>query len=288
MALDYWFSEHHTENVKFSVKVDKHLFTNETDLGRVDIFESPEFGKFLAVDGYIIFTEKDEFIYDEMLSHVPMAVNPKAKSVLVFGSGDGGVVEEFLKYDTIERIDLVEVNEGVIEACRLYFPETSGCLDDPRVTTYTENALRFIRHIDREYDIIVVDSAGFYGPGESLLTREFYGSCFKALSDDGIMVNQHQSPFYDDDRLETQRAHKRIVDIFPISKIYQAHIPTYPSGYWLFGFASKKYHPTDDLKAEEWNRLGIRTDYYTTRLHRGCFALPAYVERMLKEVEDSE
>ncbi|MDD6052761.1 MAG: polyamine aminopropyltransferase [Bacteroidales bacterium] len=288
MAMDYWFSEHHTENVKFSVKVDKHLFTNETDLGRVDIFESPEFGKFLAVDGYIIFTEKDEFIYDEMLSHVPMAVNPKAKSVLVFGSGDGGVVEEFLKYDTIERIDLVEVNEGVIEACRLYFPETSGCLDDPRVTTYTENALRFIRHIDRDYDIIVVDSAGFYGPGESLLTREFYGSCFKALSDDGIMVNQHQSPFYDDDRLETQRAHKRIVDIFPISKIYQAHIPTYPSGYWLFGFASKKYHPTDDLKAEEWNRLGIRTDYYTTRLHRGCFALPAYVERMLKEVEDSE
>ena len=286
--MDYWFSEHHTENVKFSVKVDKHLFTNETDLGRVDIFESPEFGKFLAVDGYIIFTEKDEFIYDEMLSHVPMAVNPKAKSVLVFGSGDGGVVEEFLKYDTIERIDLVEVNEGVIEACRLYFPETSGCLDDPRVTTYTENALRFIRHIDREYDIIVVDSAGFYGPGESLLTREFYGSCFKALSDDGIMVNQHQSPFYDDDRLETQRAHKRIVDIFPISKIYQAHIPTYPSGYWLFGFASKKYHPTDALKAEEWNRLGIRTDYYTTRLHRGCFALPAYVERMLKEVEDSE
>ena len=286
--MDYWFSEHHTENVKFSVKVDKHLFTNETDLGRVDIFESPEFGKFLAVDGYIIFTEKDEFIYDEMLSHVPMAVNPKAKSVLVFGSGDGGVVEEFLKYDTIERIDLVEVNEGVIEACRLYFPETSGCLDDPRVTTYTENALRFIRHIDREYDIIVVDSAGFYGPGESLLTREFYGSCFKALSDDGIMVNQHHSPFYDDDRLETQRAHKRIVDIFPISKIYQAHIPTYPSGYWLFGFASKKYHPTDDLKAEEWNRLGIRTDYYTTRLHRGCFALPAYVERMLKEVEDSE
>ena len=286
--MDYWFSEHHTENVKFSVKVDKHLFTNETDLGRVDIFESPEFGKFLAVDGYIIFTEKDEFIYDEMLSHVPMAVNPKAKSVLVFGSGDGGVVEEFLKYDTIEKIDLVEVNEGVIEACRLYFPETSGCLDDPRVTTYTENALRFIRHIDREYDIIVVDSAGFYGPGESLLTREFYGSCYKALSEDGIMVNQHQSPFYDEDRLETQRAHRRIVDIFPISKIYQAHIPTYPSGYWLFGFASKKFHPTDDLKAEEWNRLGIMTDYYTTRLHRGSFALPAYVERMLKEVEDAD
>lgn len=286
MAMDYWFSEHHTENVKFSVKVDKHLFSNETDLGRVDIFDSPEFGRFLAVDGYIIFTEKDEFIYDEMLSHVPMAVNPNAKNVLVFGSGDGGVVEEFLKYESIQKLDLVEVNEGVVEACRIYFPETSNCLDDPRVTIYTENALRFIRHIDQEYDIIVVDSAGFYGPGESLLTREFYGGCYKALTEDGIMVNQHQSPFYDEDRLETQRAHKRIVDIFPISKIYQAHIPTYPSGYWLFGFASKKYHPVDDLKAKAWDAMGIATDYYTTRLHRGCFALPAYVERMLKEVEE--
>ena len=96
--MEFWFSEHHTENVKFSVKVDKHLYTNETDLGRVDIFESLEFGKFLAVDGYIIFTERDEFIYDEMLSHVPMAVHPNPKSVLIFGSGDGGVVEELLKY----------------------------------------------------------------------------------------------------------------------------------------------------------------------------------------------
>ena len=283
--MDYWFSEHHTENVKFSVKVDKHLFTNETDLGRVDIFESPEFGKFLAVDGYIIFTEKDEFIYDEMLSHVPMAVNPKAKSVLVFGSGDGGVVEEFLKYDTIERIDLVEVNEGVIEACRLYFPETSGCLDDPRVTTYTENALRFIRHIDREYDIIVVDSAGFYGPGESLLTREFYGSCFNALKDDGIMVNQQGSPFYAHDAEAMQRSHKRIVETFPISKVYQAHIPTYAAGYWLFGFASKKYHPTNDVDMEGWNALNLRTRYYTPRLHIGAFALPAFLEEMLMEVE---
>lgn len=99
------------------------------------------------------------------------------------------------------------------------------------------------------------------------------------------MVNQHQSPFYDDDRIETQKAHKRIVNNFPISRVYQAHIPSYPSGYWLFGFASKKYHPVADLDAEHWNSLGIATDYYTTNLHVGCFALPAYVERALKDVE---
>ena len=99
------------------------------------------------------------------------------------------------------------------------------------------------------------------------------------------MVNQHQSPFYSDDRTETQKAHKRIVECFPISRVYQAHIPTYPSGYWLFGYASKKYHPVDDLNAQRWNQLGIETNYYTTNLHKGCFALPAYVEKMLSKVE---
>ena len=283
--MEFWFSEHHTSNVKFSVKVDKHLYTNENDLGRVDIFDSLEFGRVLAVDGYIIFTERDEFIYDEMLAHVPMAVNPDAKSILVFGAGDGGAIDELVKYDSIERIDLVEINEGVVEACRRFFPEVAASLDDPRVNLYTDNPLRYIRHIENEYDLIIVDSAGFYGPGESLLTKEFYGSCYKALKEDGIMVNQHQSPFYDDDRIETQKAHKRILNNFPICKVYQAHIPSYPSGYWLFGYASKKFHPVNDLKADQWNARGIHTDYYTTRLHTGCFALPAYVERMLADVE---
>lgn len=283
--MEFWFTEFHTPSVKFSLKVDKHLYSSENELGKVDIFNSPEFGRVLAVDGYIIFTERDEFIYDEMLAHVPLAVHPNVEKVLVLGSGDGGVVSELLKYQSIHTIDLIEINEGVVQACRQYFPEMTEALDDPRVTIYTENALRFIRHVENEYDLIIVDSAGFYGPGESLLTREFYGSCYKALKFDGIMVNQHQSPFYEEDRIETQKAHKRIVNSFPISRVYQAHIPSYPSGYWLFGFASKKYHPVVDLKAENWNRLEISTDYYTTNLHRGCFALPAYVERMLCDVE---
>lgn len=283
--MEYWFSEYHTQNVKFSLKVDKHLYSNENDLGRVDIFDSLEYGRILAVDGYIIFTERDEFIYDEMLAHVPMAVHKNAKNILVFGAGDGGVIDELVKYSSVERIDLVEINDGVIEACRQFFPVVAASLDDPRVNLYTDNALRFIRHIENEYDLIIVDSAGFYGPGESLLTREFYGSCYKALKEDGIMVNQHQSPFYEEDRVETQKAHKRILNNFPISRVYQAHIPSYPSGYWLFGFASKKYHPVTDLDADYWNGLGIATDYYTTNLHVGCFALPAYVERALRDVE---
>lgn len=239
----------------------------------------------LTVDGYIIMTEKDEFIYHEMMTHIPMAVHPDPQKVLVFGAGDGGVVRELLKYPEVERIDLVEVNVGVVEAAKKYLPFSASGLDDSRVKIYFQNALRFVRHIVGEYDIIIVDSAGFYGPGESLFSREFYGSCYKALKDDGIMVNQHQSPFYDDDRLETQKAHKRIIESFPISRVYQAHIPSYPSGYWLFGYASKKYHPVNDVNFCKWNARGIETRYYTTNLHCGCFALPAYVEKMLEKVE---
>lgn len=284
--MEFWFSELHTKSVKLSIQVDKHLYSEENEYVRMDIFESPEFGRFLTVDGYIILTEKDEFIYHEMLTHIPMAVHPDARKILVFGAGDGGVVRELLKYPQVECIDMVEVNEGVVEASKKYLPFTACGLEDKRVTIYAENCLRFVRHIENEYDVIIVDSAGFYGPGESLLSREFYGSCYKALKEDGIMVNQHQSPFYEDDRIETQKAHKRIVESFPISRVYQAHIPTYPSGYWLFGYASKKYHPVKDLKAKHWKNLNIDTRYYTINLHRGCFALPAYVERMLEDVEN--
>ncbi len=276
----------HTPRVKLSVQVDRQLYSEENEYIRLDIFESPEFGRFLTVDGYIITTERDEFIYHEMMTHVPMAVHPDPRKILVFGAGDGGVVRELLKYPDVEQIDMVEVNEGVVEACMKYLPFSASGLTDPKVTIYSDNSLRFIRHIENEYDVIIVDSAGFYGPGESLLSREFYGSCYKALKDDGIMVNQHQSPFYDEDRLETQKAHKRIVESFPISRVYQAHIPSYPSGYWLFGFASKGYHPVKDLRAKKWKSLNIETRYYTLNLHRGCFALPAYVERMLEDVEN--
>ena len=276
----------HTPRVKLSVQVDRQLYSEENEYIRLDIFESPEFGRFLTVDGYIITTERDEFIYHEMMTHVPMAVHPDPRKILVFGAGDGGVVRELLKYPDVEQIDMVEVNEGVVEACMKYLPFSASGLTDPNVTIYSDNSLRFIRHIENEYDVIIVDSAGFYGPGESLLSREFYGSCYKALKDDGIMVNQHQSPFYDEDRLETQKAHKRIVESFPISRVYQAHIPSYPSGYWLFGFASKGYHPVKDLRAKKWKSLNIETRYYTLNLHRGCFALPAYVERMLEDVEN--
>ena len=234
--MEMWFSEFHTPDVKHSIRVNRQLFSRQSDYQRIDIFETPEFGRVLTLDGNVMLTERDEFIYDEMITHVPMAIHKEAKEIMVIGAGDGGVVRELTRYDRVRHIDLVEM--------------------DP------------------------------FGPSEGLFTREFYGNCYNALKEDGIMVNQQGSPFYAEDAHAMQRSHKRIASTFQISRVYQAHIPTFAAGYWLFGFASKKYHPVDDLDAEAWNALNLRTRYYTTRLHKGAFYLPAFLEDMLKEVEE--
>ena len=283
--MDFWFSEFQTPDVKLSIRVNRQLFSGHSDFQRIDVFESPEFGRFLALDGYMMLTEKDEFIYHEMITHVPMAVHPAVQNVLVIGAGDGGVIRELTRYPDIEHIDMVEIDPMVVEVCKKYLPKTAGKLDDPRVSIHYADGLRFIRACENRYDLIIVDSTDPFGPGEGLFTREFYGNCYKALREDGIMVNQHESPFYDEDREACQRAHKRIVESFPISRVYQAHIPTYPSGHWLFGFASKKYHPLKNLDAPRWNHRGLTCHYYTTTLHKGAFYIPAYVEELLSYVE---
>ena len=283
--MNFWFSEAQTPNVKLSIRVDRQLYSGKSEFQRIDVFESPEFGRFLTLDGYMMLTEKDEFIYHEMITHIPMAVHPNVKKVLVIGAGDGGVVRELARYPEIETIDMVEIDPLVVEVCKKYLPQTACCLDDPRLNIHYEDGLKFIRFCEDEYDLIIVDSTDPFGPGEGLFTREFYGNCFKALKEDGIMVNQHESPFYDEDAHACQRAHKNIASSFPIHKVYQAHIPTYPSGHWLFGFASKKYHPLRDLDETRWNMRGLRCRYYTTTLHTGAFYLPAYVEELLSNVE---
>ena len=283
--MQLWFSEMQTPNVKFSIRVERQLYSGQSEFQRIDVFESPEFGRFLTLDGYMMLTERDEFIYHEMITHVPLAVHPKVKRVLVIGAGDGGVIRELVRYPEIEDIDLVEIDELVVEVCRKYLPQTACRLDDPRVHIHYEDGLKYIRSCEDEYDLILVDSTDPFGPGEGLFTREFYGNCFKALKDDGIMINQHESPFYAEDAAACQSMHKLIVESVPISKIYQAHIPTYPSGHWLFGFASKKYHPLRDLDETRWNLRGLSCKYYTTTLHKGAFYIPAYVERLLKDVE---
>ena len=283
--MEFWFSELHTGNVKLSVRIEKQLFSGESEYQRIDVFDSEEFGKFISLDGEIVFSEKDEFIYDEMVTHVPMAVHPLVKYVLIIGGGDGGVAKELLQYKSIESIDVVETDRMFVDVCREYFPEVACALDDERVKIHYDDGLRFLRNKKGIYDLIINDSTDPFGHTEGLFTKEFYGSCYNALKDDGIMVYQHGSPFYDEDEAACRSMHRKAFRSFPISRVYQAHIPTCPSGYWLFGFASKKYHPIKDFKPKEWNGLKIETWYYTTHLHMGAFMLPKYVEDLLEEEE---
>lgn len=280
--MELWYTEKHTDDVKFSIRVNKELHSEQSEFQRIDIFESKEFGRFFTLDGLMMVTEKDEFIYHDMIVHVPMATNPKIKNVLVIGAGDGGTIRELTRYKTIENIDMVEIDERVVEVCKEYLPQTACKFNDERVNMFFEDGLRFVRGKENKYDLIIVDSTDPFGPGEGLFTKEFYGNCYKALTEEGILVNQHESPYYDYYAKSMQDAHDKIQGLFKVHRVYQAHIPTYPSGHWLFGFASKKYDPIKDLDADAWNALGIKTKYYNTDLHIGCFALPTYVREMLE------
>ncbi|SEA22868.1 spermidine synthase [Oribacterium sp. KHPX15] len=284
--MEFWFEELHTDNVKLSIRVDAQLFSGESEYQRIDVFRSPEFGKFLCSNGSVIFSEADEFVYDEMIVHVPMSVHPGVKKVLVIGGGDGGVARELSYYDEIEEIDVVEEDQLFIDVCKEWFPDNACGLDDPRVKIYNENGLRFLRSRHDQYDLIINDCTDPLGHTAGMFTKEFYGNCFGALHEDGIMVYQHGSPFFDEDEESCRAMHRKAFRSFPINRVYQAHIPTCPAGCWLFGFASKKYHPLKDFNGKRWNARNIKTWYYTTHLHRGAFMLPRYVEDLLSEEEN--
>ena len=216
--MELWYTEPHSKDVKFSIKFDRQLYTEQSDFQRIDVFESEEFGRFLTLDGIMMLTEKDEFIYHEMIVHVPMAVHPNVRKVLVIGAGDGGCLRELTRYPEIEHIDVVEIDERVIAVCREWLPQTACGFDDPRVHIHIADGLKYVRKCVDEYDLIIVDSTDPFGPGEGLFTKEFYGNCFNALRADGIMVNQHESPFYKEDARASVRTSALLTALrFPAS-----------------------------------------------------------------------
>lgn len=278
--MELWYSEHHTKGVKFSIQVREQISHAKSEFQEIDVFDSEDFGRFLTLDGYMMLTERDEFIYHEMIVHPAMMVHEQIERVLIIGAGDGGTVRELAKYPQVNQIDVVEIDPMVVAVCREHLKQTAAALDDPRVTLYYQDGLRFVRRQEGQYDLIIVDSTDPFGPAEGLFTKEFYGNCYKALNEAGILINQHESPFYPADAVAARRAHENIVATFPIAKVYQVHIPTYPSGHWLFGFASKHYDPIADHKPERPLPEGCR--YYNHNLHAGAFALPTYVKQVLR------
>ena len=284
--FELWFTENWSENTKFSIRVKEHIYSEETPFQKIDFFTSDEYGRFFTLDGMIMITERDEFIYHEMITHVPLCTNLNIKNVLVIGGGDGGTVRELTRYETIENIDMVEIDERVVRLSQKYLPFTSDKLEDKRVNLYFEDGLKFVEDCkENTYDLILVDSTDPISVGEGLFTTEFYKNCYRVLKDDGILVNQHESPYYDRYANEMKKAHDKLKDLFPIAKVYQFHQPTYASGHWLFGFASKKYDPVLDCNEKAWNDLNLKTKYYNTDIQKAAFALPNYVREKLNNLE---
>ena len=282
MNMELWYTENQTENVNFSMKVKNHLYSSQSPFQKIDVLDTYEFGRVLVIDNWTMVTEKDEFIYHEMITHVAMATNSNIKNVLVIGAGDGGTVRELTRYKNIENIDMVEIDEEVVKASKEFLPFTANKLDDTRVNLYFEDGIKFVKNKENLYDLIIVDSTDPIGPGEGLFTMEFYNDCYKLLTEKGILINQCESPYYPNNANEMKRSFNKIKELFKVSEAYQYHMPTYPSGHWMFCFASKEYHPIKDLNKEAWNALGIETKYYNTDLHIGAFMLPTYVKNLLK------
>lgn len=274
--MELWYTERQTAGVALSCKVSRTLHSEQTPFQKLDVIETTEFGRMLVLDGMVQTTEADEFVYHEMIAHVAMQTHPSPRRVAVIGGGDGGAVREVLKYASVQQVRLVEIDRRVVEASRTFFPCLSAGLDDPRVECLYVDGVQHIREHKGEYDVILVDSTEPVGPAVGLFSQEFYRECFESLAPEGILVAQTESPFFNKELIA--RAFRAIAAVFPVSRLYLASVPTYPSGLWSFSLGSKGPDPLD----VEPDLTGIETRYYTPGIHKAAFQLPRFVQELIE------
>lgn len=276
---EIWFTERHTENLGITFKIKNILFSGESKYQRIDVLDSYELGRVLTLDGIIMVTEKDEFVYHEMISHIPLFTHPDPRKILVIGGGDGGTVREVLKHPQVQALDLVEIDALVIEKSKEFLPTVSYSLSDERVNILIKDGIEFVREKQEEYDVVIIDSTDPIGPAEGLFKEEFYKNVCKILKNDGIMVAQTESPFYYKERV--CEIFRNIRKSFPIAKMFTAYIPTYPSGLWTFSLGSKRYCPMENFQIDRYRLEDIPTKYYNESIHRAAFSLPNFIKELL-------
>ena len=280
--MDLWYTEKHSDNVGITIKITKTLFSGKSDFQQLDIVETLEFGRMMLLDGLVMVTERDEFIYHDMITHPALFTHPNPKKVLVIGGGDGGTIREIMKHPKVELAVLCEIDGLVIEKSVEFLPSMAAEIDgsNPRVKLHVDDGLAYIRDHQNEFDVILVDSTDPIGPAVGLFEESFYRLVFSSLKSDGIMIAQSESPFY---HAEIQKSmYQNLRAVFPIVEMYQAFIPTYPSGFWSFAFASKKHHPITDYDHDRAVKRKFHTRYYNEEL-RGAFMLPTFARENIAE-----
>ena len=262
---------------KQTFSVDALIHQEKTEWGDVAIFENSRFGRILALDGAIQLTEKDEFIYHEMMAHVPLLTHGKAKFVLIVGGGDGGLLREVLRHETVEKIIQVEINPAVIALSKKHLPAISqGAFDNPRARIVIQNAAHYVKETKERFDVILCDSSDPQGPAKALFTSEFYGDCKRILNPNGIFVNQSGVPFMQKNELKTTEENQK--PHFKHLQFFVAPVPTYFGGFMAFGCASdKNYKVAEKVLLQRMGQLKGKMRYYTPAIHKASFALPQYM-----------
>lgn len=273
-----YVTEWANENLGLTLKITKMVHEEQTPFQHIAIADTPQYGRLLILDGVYQTSEKDEWTYHEMISHVPLMMHPNPERVLIIGGGDGGVAREVCRHDCVKQVDLCDIDSRVIELSKKYFPEISKVLNDPpaKLHVHVGDGIAFAKSVKNFYDVIIIDCSDPIGPGEGLFTREFYKSAFEALREDGLIVQQTESPI-----VQEKTVHDVFVamgDVFPIVRMYYSHVPIYPACMHSFMLASKKYDP---LTAEIRKEIPQPMKYYNEGIQKSAFVLPNFVKDLL-------
>ena len=273
------YLETHYEGYGQRFRMDKLLHEVRTEHQHLVIFENPVMGRVMALDGVIQTTEADEFIYHEMLTHVPILAHGAVKRVLIIGGGDGGMLREVTKHIGIEHITMVEIDGTVVDMCKEFLPNHSkGAYDDPRLNLVIDDGMRFVATTEEKFDVIISDSTDPIGPGEVLFSENFYQACHRCLNEGGVLVTQNGTPFMQLQEVQTTAGRMR--SLFADWHFYQAAVPTYIGGAMTFAWgstdASYRKLALETLR-QRFAGSGIVTRYYNPEVHIGAFALPQYV-----------
>ncbi len=282
MADKRWIAETLFDELGFriSYRVDKLLYETKTAHQHLVLFEQPFFGKMLMIDGATQISAKDEFIYQEMMSHVPLFAHGKPREVLIVGGGDCGIAEEVLKHSTVKRLTQVEIDAKVVEFAKEHFPEiTKPVFADPRFESVIDDGAKYIAQTERRFDVIIVDSTDPQGPGKILFSQKFYRACKRCLRSAGILVTQNGVPMFQPRELTSSIV--KLSRLFADTSCYVAAIPTYVGGHMAMGFASDKVRyrrtPVKTIAARYRNAGGFATKYWTPEVHAAAFALPRFI-----------
>lgn len=276
--MELWYTEKQTDNHGITTKISRTIHTEKTEYQKLDIIETNQFGKMLVLDGMVMTTDEDEFVYHEMITHIALNTHANPKRVLVVGGGDGGAIREIVKHSCIEIAVLAEIDGRVVETSKQFLPQISSALSNSKVDIQVTDGIKYIHDHKAEFDIIIVDSTEPVGPAVGLFEKGFYQGIYDCLKEDGILVAQTESPWFNKELIK--RVFKDIKSIFPITRLYTASIPTYPSGLWSFTIGSKKYDP---LNIKDDKIMELDTKYYTKHIHKSAFILPKFVEELTKE-----